>query len=70
MVKTIIQNRQFWYDVEQLKNILNPAKNAIVALEFNTTTLANYFIELIKMARELKFQIFKILILKQMYCYF
>ncbi|PKK60620.1 hypothetical protein RhiirC2_793062 [Rhizophagus irregularis] len=29
-VKAIIQNRQFWYDVEQLKMVLNPAKNAII----------------------------------------
>ncbi|GET56492.1 hypothetical protein GLOIN_2v1790055 [Rhizophagus irregularis DAOM 181602=DAOM 197198] len=29
-VKAIIQDRQFWYDVEQLKIVLNPAKNAII----------------------------------------
>lgn len=50
-VKAIIQNRQFWYDVEQLKMVLNPAKNAVKALESNTTTLADCFIELLKMAQ-------------------
>jgi hypothetical protein len=49
--KTIIQNRQFWCDVEQLKIILNPAKNAIKSLELNTTTLADCFIALLKMAQ-------------------
>src|SRR4051794_25868194 len=48
--KAIIQNHQFWYDVDQLKMMLNPAKNAIKALEF-TTTLADCFMELVKMAR-------------------
>ncbi|CAB5365235.1 unnamed protein product [Rhizophagus irregularis] len=49
--KAIIQDRQFWYNVEQLKLILKPAKSAIKALEFNTTTLADCFFELLKMAR-------------------
>jgi hypothetical protein len=33
-----------------LKIVLNPAKNAIKALESNATTLADCFIELLKMA--------------------
>ncbi|GES81622.1 ribonuclease H-like domain-containing protein [Rhizophagus clarus] len=49
--KAIIQNRQFWHDVKQLKMILGPAKNAVKALELNTTTLADCFIELLKMAQ-------------------
>ncbi len=49
--KNIIQKREFWQDVEQLKSILSPAKNAIKSLEFNTTTLADCFLELLKMAR-------------------
>uniref|UniRef100_U9U7U4 Uncharacterized protein n=1 Tax=Rhizophagus irregularis (strain DAOM 181602 / DAOM 197198 / MUCL 43194) TaxID=747089 RepID=U9U7U4_RHIID len=49
--KAIIQDRQFWYNVEQLKLILKPAKSAIKALEFNTTTLADCFFELLKMAQ-------------------
>ncbi|CAG8737976.1 5632_t:CDS:1, partial [Funneliformis mosseae] len=43
-VKAIIQNQQFWYDVEQLKTILCLAKNAIKALKFTTTTLADCFL--------------------------
>ena len=31
--------------------VLNPAKNAIKALEFTTTTLADCFMELVKMTR-------------------
>jgi hypothetical protein len=50
-IKTIIQSRQFWYDVEQLKIVLNPAKTAVKALESNTTTLADCFFELLKMAK-------------------
>ncbi|GES89417.1 ribonuclease H-like domain-containing protein [Rhizophagus clarus] len=50
-IKAIIQNRQFWHDVEQLKMILDPAKNTVKALEFNTTTLADCFIKLLKMAQ-------------------
>ncbi|EXX54022.1 hypothetical protein RirG_238450 [Rhizophagus irregularis DAOM 197198w] len=46
--KAIIQDRQFWYNVKQLKLILKPVKSA---LEFNTTTLADCFFELLKMAR-------------------
>lgn len=52
-IKAIIQDREFWHNVEQLKKILKPAKNAIKALELNTTTLADCFIQLVKMAREI-----------------
>lgn len=34
-----------------MKTILNPAKKAIKALELNTTTLADCFLELLKMAQ-------------------
>jgi hypothetical protein len=33
-----------------LKIILSPAKNAVKVLEYNTTTLADCFLELLKMA--------------------
>jgi hypothetical protein len=52
-IKAIILDRQFWHNVEQLKKILNPAKKAIKALELNTTTLADCFVELLKMAQEI-----------------
>ncbi|GES87803.1 ribonuclease H-like domain-containing protein [Rhizophagus clarus] len=57
--KAIIQNRQFWHDVEQLKMILGPAKNVVKALELNTTTLADCFIELLKMAQAISAISFK-----------
>jgi len=59
--KTIIQDRQFWYNVEQLKMVLNPAKNAVKALESSKTTLADCFVQLLKMAHaisEISFQNF------------
>jgi hypothetical protein len=64
-VKAIIQNRQFWYDVEQLKMVLNPVKNAVKALESNTTTLADCFIELLKMAQAISTISFQNLNFKQ-----
>ena len=50
-IKAIIQNWQFWYNVKQLKMVLTPAKNAVKALESNTTTLADCFMQLLKMAQ-------------------
>jgi len=50
---------RIWYDIEKIKAVLNPAKNAIKSLEFTTTTLVNCFLELIKMTRailEISFQ--------------
>jgi len=64
-VKAIIQNRQFWFDVEQLKMVLNPAKNAVKALESNITTLADCFIELLKMAQAISAISFQNLNFKQ-----
>ncbi|CAG8720275.1 2133_t:CDS:2, partial [Scutellospora calospora] len=49
-IKSLINDRQFWIDVEQLRNILGPVKQAVKNLEFRTTILADIFVELIKMA--------------------
>ncbi|CAG8780544.1 9598_t:CDS:10, partial [Dentiscutata erythropus] len=49
-VKNLITNRQFWIDVEQLRNILGPVKRAVKDVKFRTTLLADVFVELIKMA--------------------
>ncbi|CAG8830156.1 24985_t:CDS:2, partial [Cetraspora pellucida] len=49
-VKNLINDRQFWIDIEQLRNILGPVKRAVKSLEFRTTLLANIFVELVKMA--------------------
>ncbi|CAH1765341.1 14889_t:CDS:2 [Entrophospora sp. SA101] len=51
--KVILQNREFWHDVEQLKVIIGPAKCATKDLEFSTTTLSDCFLELIKLASEI-----------------
>jgi len=48
--------------------VLNPAKNAIKALEFTTTTLANCFMELVKIAQAIsQISLFQN---HQMHCYF
>ena len=52
-IKVILQNREFWHDVEQLKVIIGPAKRATKDLEFSTTTLSDCFLELIKLASEI-----------------
>ncbi|RIB02405.1 hypothetical protein C2G38_883757 [Gigaspora rosea] len=49
-VKNLINDRQFWIDIEQLRNILGPVKRAVKNVEFRTTSLADIFVELIKMA--------------------
>ncbi|CAG8664331.1 9144_t:CDS:2 [Dentiscutata erythropus] len=49
-VKSLINDRQFWIDVEQLRNILGPVKRAVKNVEFRTTILADIFFELVKMA--------------------
>ncbi|CAG8774772.1 14695_t:CDS:2, partial [Gigaspora rosea] len=49
-VKNLINDRQFWIDIEQLRNILGPLKRAVKNVEFRTTSLADIFVELIKMA--------------------
>ncbi|CAG8749340.1 1573_t:CDS:2, partial [Racocetra persica] len=48
--KNLINDRQFWIDVEQLRNILGPVKRAVKNVEFRTTLLADVFVELVKMA--------------------
>ncbi|CAG8773438.1 20838_t:CDS:2, partial [Dentiscutata erythropus] len=49
-VKNLINNHQFWIDVEQLQNILGPVKQAVKCVEFRTTLLVDVFVELVKMA--------------------
>lgn len=40
--------------MEQLRDILRPAKRAVKNVEFRTTLLANVFVELVKMAIAIK----------------
>ncbi|CAG8531289.1 28346_t:CDS:2, partial [Racocetra persica] len=49
-VKNLINDRQFWIDVEQLQNILGLVKYAVKSLEFRTTLFADIFVQLVKIA--------------------
>ncbi|GBC48402.2 ribonuclease H-like domain-containing protein [Rhizophagus irregularis DAOM 181602=DAOM 197198] len=53
-IKNLLQNRQFFQDVEQLHTILAPAKKAIQAVEANSSNMASIFLQLIQMAVEIK----------------
>jgi hypothetical protein len=46
----IITTRGFFEDVRQMITILKPIKNAVSVLESNSTTLADYFIQLCRLA--------------------
>ncbi|CAG8633135.1 19879_t:CDS:2 [Cetraspora pellucida] len=59
-VKNLINDRQFWIDIEQLWNILRLVKCTVMDVEFRTTLLADVFIELVKMAIAIQ-EIFKAL---------
>ncbi|UZO14852.1 uncharacterized protein OCT59_006296 [Rhizophagus irregularis] len=48
--KNLINDRQFWINVEQLRNLITPVKRAVKDVEFQGTILADVFIELVKMA--------------------
>jgi hypothetical protein len=50
----IITDRQFWTEVEILKNILVPAKQAVKGVEYKTATLGSVYVELLKMAKAIK----------------
>ncbi|CAG8794888.1 31792_t:CDS:2, partial [Racocetra persica] len=60
-VKELIGDRQFWIDVEQLRDILRPVKRAVKNVELQTTLLANVFVELVKMAIQSKKLLFYII---------
>jgi hypothetical protein len=49
-IKTLLQSRTFFIEVEALNTLLAPAKLAIKALEYKSTTLADCFIEIIKLS--------------------
>ena len=48
--KNLINDRQFWINVEQLRNLIIPVKRAVKDVEFQGTTLADVFVELVKIA--------------------
>ncbi|CAH1770689.1 14252_t:CDS:2, partial [Entrophospora sp. SA101] len=45
-VRSLIHNRQFWMDVNQLRAVLSPIKKAVKDVEFTSTTMADVFMEL------------------------
>lgn len=53
-VKTILRKRGFFDDVRNLSELLKPIKNAILVLECNNTTLADCYLQLLKIATYFK----------------
>ena len=47
----LFRNRSFFIDVEIINTLLGPVKSAVKALEFKSTSLADCFIELIKLSQ-------------------
>ncbi|GES95997.1 ribonuclease H-like domain-containing protein [Rhizophagus clarus] len=48
--KNLINDHQFWINVEQLQNLIVPVKKAVKDVEFQNTILADVFVELVKIA--------------------
>ncbi|CAI2201387.1 403_t:CDS:1, partial [Funneliformis geosporum] len=48
-IKSLLRNHIFFQDVEELIKLLKPIKEVIVSLEYKSTSLANYFIQLTKL---------------------
>lgn len=53
-ISALIRSRSFFIDVEALNTLLGPVKSAVKSLEFKTTTLADCFVELIKLSQKIK----------------
>lgn len=53
-IKTLLGSRTFFSDVEAVSILLGPVKSAIKSLEYKTTTLADCFVELIKLSQRIK----------------
>jgi hypothetical protein len=53
-LRNLVNNRNFWANVEGLANILEPAKNAVKSVERKNTTMADIFVALIQMALAIK----------------
>ena len=48
-IKDLLRNRFFFQDVEELVKIIQPIKEVLISLEYKTTTLADCFIQLMKL---------------------
>src|SRR6266496_6792631 len=53
-LRTLVNNRNFWSNVEALANVLEPAKNAVKSVECKNTTIVDVFLALIQMAAAIK----------------
>ena len=53
-IKRIISSQHFYVDLEELVSIIKPIKKALKCLEFKTTTLADCFVEIIKLYAAIK----------------
>ncbi|PKC50340.1 hypothetical protein RhiirA1_486649, partial [Rhizophagus irregularis] len=53
-LQNLVNNRNFWLNVESLTTILEPAKNAVKSIEGKNATMADVFLALIQMATAIK----------------
>ena len=53
-LRNLVNNRNFWLNVESLTRILEPAKNAVKSVECKNANMADIFIALIQMAIAIK----------------
>src|ERR1044071_1678241 len=53
-ISALIRSRSFFTDMEAVNTLLGPVKSVVKSLEFKTTTLADCFIELIKLSQKIK----------------
>jgi hypothetical protein len=54
VVTKLIRSRSFFIDVEAVNTLLEPVKSVVKSLEFKTTSLADCFVELIKLSQKIK----------------
>jgi hypothetical protein len=54
VLRNLVTNRNFWTNVESLANILEPAKDAVKAVECKSATMIDVFLALIQMAIAIK----------------
>jgi hypothetical protein len=54
VVTDLIRSRSFFIDVEAVNTLLEPVKSVVKSLEFKTTSLADCFVELIKLSQKIK----------------
>src|SRR3954454_7965901 len=53
-ISALVRSRSFFTDVEAVNTLLGPVKSVVKSLEFKTTTLADCFVELIKLSQKIK----------------